>query len=328
MPASTEPQLVAGPIVRKVLLLRDGVEATDVPGGSPVETINQRIFADVYDVWPLRGEPTHYRIGNRRPIGWVEAADGPAVVDPAGRPVAGRCTVARRWAGRGTRGRRSRPDRSRCPVIGWTDEAVEVAVWSPDAPWERVERTGWLRLDAIPDEAWGVWLSRAELVGLLRRSIGGDAEAGSLRVEAVLGLVVGASRIGGADAAEAFRALPPVVSRVAPTGDEPASVRLGRLNDDWEADARWAGLEFRAIPLGSLPMPRLTDRDGVAPARGRAGADEDGSAFLARGGGFLDRLGRGGHPAGSASASVQAGRRARSRPRGLMPARTSASRPR
>src|SRR5690606_33872079 len=75
VPSSSAPQRLAGPIVRKVLLLREGVAATDLPDGSPVETINRRIFADVYDVWPLRGEPTHYRIGNRRPIGWVRAGD-------------------------------------------------------------------------------------------------------------------------------------------------------------------------------------------------------------------------------------------------------------
>src|SRR4051794_26212111 len=63
-PASTEPKVVAGPIVRRVLLLRDGVPATDRPGGRVVETIRHRQFADLYDVWPLQGRPTHYRIGN------------------------------------------------------------------------------------------------------------------------------------------------------------------------------------------------------------------------------------------------------------------------
>lgn len=255
VPASAEAQLLAGPIVRKVLLLRDGVEATDVPGGSPVETINQRIFADVYDVWPLRGLPTHYRIGNRRPIGWVEAA---AVL-----PWSTRLVV--RWPGE-TLSLTDEPDAdigaairvgsAPMPVIGWTDDAVEIAVWSIDAPWEQVERTGWLRLDAIPDAAWGVWLSQPEVVGLLRQSIRGDAEAGAHRAGAVIGQLFGTARIDESDAAEAFRALPPIVARVGPAGDEPSSGQLGRLNDNWEADARWAGLEFRMIPLGALPVPR------------------------------------------------------------------------
>src|SRR2546423_963051 len=55
IPSSTRPQVVAGPIVRRALLLHDDVAVSGRPGGPPTETIRLRMFVDVYDVWPLQG---------------------------------------------------------------------------------------------------------------------------------------------------------------------------------------------------------------------------------------------------------------------------------
>src|SRR5262245_31594776 len=70
VPHSDRPQVVAGPIFRKGLLLHDDVAVASRPGGPPVEldTIRHRMFVDIYDAWPLTGAATDYRVGNRRPI--------------------------------------------------------------------------------------------------------------------------------------------------------------------------------------------------------------------------------------------------------------------
>src|SRR5262249_12514702 len=75
VPSSPDPKVVAGPILRRVLLLHDETPVADTPGGRPTDSVRHRMFADVYDLWPPSGDPTHYRIGNRRPLGWVSAAD-------------------------------------------------------------------------------------------------------------------------------------------------------------------------------------------------------------------------------------------------------------
>lgn len=254
VPSSDEPMQHDGGIVRKVLLLRDGVEATDIPDGDPVETIRRRIFADVYDVWPLRGEPTHYRIGNRRPIGWVPAGDvlpwdTRIVLIPGSENIP-----------LGSGPRDSAPteigvDDTPIPVISWDAEAraVRVALWDPGAPWERVERVGWVPIDGIEVECRAL-LSRAELLELLRRSV--DASPGEmegLRVMAVLG-TLGAGETLREDQVERIRRfIPGAADWTIWQDEEPLADRLGRLNDEWRADAAWSGIEYRAVPLEDLP---------------------------------------------------------------------------
>ncbi|MBX6314451.1 MAG: hypothetical protein IRY99_16285, partial [Isosphaeraceae bacterium] len=166
IPSSTEPKVVAGPIVRKVLLLRAPVPATDRPGGRVVETIRRRGLYDVYDLWPLQGRPTHDRIGNRRPIGWVAAE----VVLPWDTRLVLR-------APEGKLDLADQPERRAkssvavgaipLPVVAWTDHAIEVAVWEADRPWSAIARRGWIASEEIPSEAWGVLLSSAECRALL-----------------------------------------------------------------------------------------------------------------------------------------------------------------
>src|SRR5690242_6690914 len=67
LPHSDRPQIVAGPIVRRALLLHDDVPVSDRPGGPASQTIRHRMIVDIYDVWPLTGQATHYRVGTRRP---------------------------------------------------------------------------------------------------------------------------------------------------------------------------------------------------------------------------------------------------------------------
>src|SRR6516165_9330253 len=54
-PHSDHPQVVAGPIIRRALLLHDDVPVADWPGGPKSEAIRYRMFVDVYDVWPVAG---------------------------------------------------------------------------------------------------------------------------------------------------------------------------------------------------------------------------------------------------------------------------------
>ena len=46
-PHSDRPQIVAGPIVRRALLLHDDVPVSDRPGGPASQTIRRRLFADL-----------------------------------------------------------------------------------------------------------------------------------------------------------------------------------------------------------------------------------------------------------------------------------------
>ena len=155
-PSSERPLVVAGPFVRRALPGRDGVIAAEIPGGKAVETFRLRMLVDVYDLWPLSGPPTHYRVGNRRPVGWVEAADvlpwdtRLVVQSPSGSVEGGGFTR---------------------PVLGWDAEAVRVADWRGERPWAEVARVVRLPLADLPEMSWGVWLSREELLTLLRRSL-------------------------------------------------------------------------------------------------------------------------------------------------------------
>jgi hypothetical protein len=254
VPSSSGPQRVAGPMVRRALLLRDETPASALPGGPPVETIGYRLFADVYDVWPLRGEPTHYRIGGRRPIGWVGAADvlpwdtrlvirAPggklAPADSPGSPAGATVEV-------GT---------VPLPVLAWTEGAIRVAVWERDRPWSEVARRGWVPTADVPAEAWGVWLSREELLDLLRRTLAPHtaSEAQAVRLRALLGRLADNAPITAADLAAARDALPAAAFAADATDPTPRSETLARSNEQWTPDASWSGVSFRAIPLSALP---------------------------------------------------------------------------
>lgn len=230
VPASDRPQLVAGPMRRRVLLLREDVEATDRPGGRPIETIGRRLFADIYDTWPAQGPPTHYRIGVGRPFGWVEAAH---VLPWSTRLVAGAGPSA--------------PGGS--PVVAWHDDQLEVLRWSPDAgDWTTPSRRDRIAPDAEPLAAL---LSRSELSLLLRRLLAGEDTA-SLRLRALLGDLATRDSWTPADLNAIRAALPPGVAEPAPSRSD-ALARLSELHRTWTPDVSWSNLEFRAIPLEALP---------------------------------------------------------------------------
>jgi hypothetical protein len=242
--------VVAGPITRRALLLLDETPAASRPNGPTSETIDRRMFVDVYDLWPEPGTVTHARVGNRRPIGWVPVSDvllwdtrlvlrapggrlrladspgsakGPAEVDVGSVPV---------------------------PVLAWEGREVEVAVWEPGRPWSAVSRRGWVRTDDLPPEAWGVWISQVELPTLLRIAIDGDPPV--VRLRAVLGRLADARPLTRADLEAARRALPAVLFEGEPDRERSVA-RMAEANSRPEGEAGWAGLSFRFLPMGDLP---------------------------------------------------------------------------
>ena len=188
VPSSASPQVVAGPIVRRALLLRDDVPVSTHPDASPTDTIARRMFVDVYDAWPLIGEPTHLRVGNRRPIGWVAVADA-LPWDTRLVVKADRLRLSDRRGGTAeevaTRG-------VPLPVVGHRDDSIELAIWERDRPWSAVVRRGWARVEAIPRGSLGVLLASEEVPALLALMIGADdAEARDrVRLRAVLGRLI------------------------------------------------------------------------------------------------------------------------------------------
>jgi hypothetical protein len=252
LPHSDRPQVVAGPITRKALLLHNDIPASDRPGGTAVETIRRRGFVEVYDTWPLTGEPTHYRVGSRRPIGWVRAADllpwdtrlvvrgpdaplplaeGPDHESPASTHVG----------------------RSSLPVLGWSPDAVRVAVWNPEHPWSEIDRRAWVRQQALPPRCWGVWLSREELLALLRRSLASSESPPRLRLRALLGRLLDDRPLTDADLQAADAALPAPALTIAAGSPAEVSDRLARANEDWSPETSWGGVSFEFIPLDMLP---------------------------------------------------------------------------
>lgn len=239
IPSSTRPQVVAGPVVRKALLLHDDVAASSRPGGPPSDTIRVRMFTDIYDVWPLDGPPHFYRVGNRSPIGWVKADDllpwdtrlvvrGPDPTDPS--------------------------VRSTRPVLAWTADAVEVATWDESEPWTRVRQHTQIPLGRLRPDDWGVWLSREELLGLLRRVEGKATEPPeATRLRALLGRVAEARPMTAADIAAARAVLPTLAFATRSTAPDRVGEALARVNESWEPEASWGGFSFRFVPLSSLP---------------------------------------------------------------------------
>ena len=249
VPSSPRPRVVAGPIVARALLLRDETPAASRPGGPTVETIDRRMFVNVYDTWPEPGPATSYRIGNRKPVGWVRAADvlpwetrlvirAPAgLLTPSAKPGAGPPSPIRA----GT---------IPLPVLAWTDHAVEVAVWEPDRPWSAVDRRIWVASDDLPSSAWGVWISQFELPALFRLAIDGDPAI--VRLRAVIGRLADPKPLTRADLEAARPALPALVF-ARPTDPRRSAGRLAEANNRPESDAAWSGLNFRFLPLDDLP---------------------------------------------------------------------------
>lgn len=254
VPSSSAPMRRAGPIVRKVLVLRDGVEATDLPDGEPVETISRRVFADVYDLWPLKGEPTHYRIGNRRPIGWVVAEavlawDTRLVL----RPTDGLLTI--RDDPSAAEGEAVSVGSSSLPVIDWDEDAVRIVLWETNDAWSRVGRLGWVRIDEVGADEVGVLMSRSELFEAMRLSMeGGNPSVVPERILAVLGRLGEGGGWTREEVGEALDALPTQLMLIRGGPAERSADRLERINEEWNPETSWSGIEYQRIPMDALPM--------------------------------------------------------------------------
>jgi hypothetical protein len=249
VPNSPRPQVVAGPITRHGLLLGESTAASTRPKGPNAETIDRRMFVDVYDVWPSPGPVSHVRVGNRKPIGWVNAGDvllwdTRLVI----RAPEGRLTLADSADGVG---KGVEVGRTPLPVLSWTDKAVEVAVWDPSSPWSKVARVGWVRLGDLQTEAWGVWISQVELPILLGLANQGDSPL-IARLRAVLGRLADNRSLTADDLGAARSALPSVVFANEPDAQKAANL-LAEANARPASDAGWSGLSFRFLPLSDLP---------------------------------------------------------------------------
>lgn len=132
---------------------------------------------------------------------------------------------------------------------------MELARWSAGRPWTDVEKIENVNMNRISSECWGVWLSREELLSLLRRSMNdGPSESHSLlRLRALLGRLLDDRSLTDADLAAARPALPSPVFTIAAPSSSDASERLARINEQWHSEASWGGLSFQAVPLNVLP---------------------------------------------------------------------------
>ncbi len=242
VPRSTRPQVVAGPIVRRGLLLRDGVPLADRPRGATTGTIDRRMFVDIYDEWPDATKPTFFRVGNRQPLGWIAAADLlPWNTRLVVRPTSGKLTIDGAEVTTGS---------TACPVLNWRSDAVEVVTWATDHPWETIGRRGWVRFDSLAADPWGVWISQVELPNLLRLALDGDPDF--VRLVAVLGRVTATEPLTENDVPTARSALPAFLFN--PASRQPgATDRLAEANARPRTDAHWSGLSFRFLPLTDLP---------------------------------------------------------------------------
>ena len=238
-PHSDHPRIIAGSIARKALLLHDETPVSPTPVAPPSDTLHKKMFVDVYDVWPSEEKATHYRIGNRDVVGWVRAQD---LLDWSTRLVVHTTAF-------------EEPGPASLPFLGGTTEGGRIAVWERGHLWEKVARYE-VNGDKLPPEAWGAWLSRAELLALLRRSMEtkpGPA-ADLLRLRAVLGRLLDDRPLTAADLEAARRVLPSTIFTVrADVSKESVSDRLARINEQWSPEASWGGLAFQFIPLSALP---------------------------------------------------------------------------
>jgi hypothetical protein len=248
VPSSTSPMVVAGPIIRRGLILRDGAPVSSRPEAKPTGTITLRIFVDISDLWPLNGPTTHFRVGNRGLIGWVASADCLAwdtrlVIRAPG----GRLSLARKLDGPTVEvDAGSFP----LPVTAWQASWVEVAVWRNDQPWSTVESRGWVDLARLPRSSVGVLIAREELPALL---LGLDDPASQRRgrLLAILGRLGENPMWSAHDIDTAFKALPARISERSAAVNP--SERIAVLNASPSFDAAWSGHKFKFVPLDDLP---------------------------------------------------------------------------
>ncbi len=210
VPSSNEPMELIEGIPRRGLLLREMTPAREKPDGAVAETIRHRMFVDIYDVWPLSGEPTHYRVGNRRAIGWVEARDLlPWSTRLVRRPAGDVLNLSER-AGQPP-SRRVPASKALLPILDWSGDSIREAVWKPAASWSEVETTGWELVESVEEDNLGLLLSREEVLELMRVLIAPEAsadEGSDLRLRAVSGRLLSPRSMGTKERADLREALP------------------------------------------------------------------------------------------------------------------------
>ncbi len=248
VPASDSPKVVAGPMIRRALLLRDATPVSPRPDARPTDAIARRMWVDVYDTWPPDGPATHLRVGNRRPIGWI-AADDALPWDTRLVVRADRLPLA---DGPGAAPMPVDLGRVPSPVVGWEGVAIDLAVWRRDAPWSSVARRGWARLDDLPRGSLGLLLAREEIPALLSQTIAAETPEARdrVRLRAALGRVLDAADWSTEEIDRARAAMP---ARVFDRPGGAASERLAAANADPTTDASWGGHAFRFVPLDDLP---------------------------------------------------------------------------
>lgn len=257
VPRSDRPQVLAGPILRRGLLLHDEVEVFDRPRGRVVETLRRRVFVDIYDVWSMSGPPTHVRVGNRGPVGWVATIDvlpwdTRLVLQPESRKL-----PESPEPGGVPRDREVAPGVP-LPIVGWQGENVQVAFWTPEADRFQLRGRGWVRLVADGDtDRIGVLLSRVELLALLQRVLTDDSPAArsEARLRAILGRLAGTDSISRSDQETAYKALPAWARPTSPAATSPSRLTetLSRLNENWKPTLGWSGVDYIFLPLKALP---------------------------------------------------------------------------
>lgn len=241
VPTAADPRWTDAPIPRRGLLLRDDLRVAEKPDGAPSRTLGMRRIVSLLNVWPLRGEPTHYLIGQDqdRPIGWVKADDllrwdTRLVVRPPqqGLAVEGGLVPS------------GSPPLAVTAIDGPAG-ILTLAEWDPDGPWRVIRGFRKARLAEIPAESLEVLATRKELLVMQKVQ-----DPAPLRDRAVLGrLVLDASTPA---PTEARQWLEPILRRAGPIRPS-ALATLTRINEDWRPDASWNGLEFRGIPLVLVP---------------------------------------------------------------------------
>jgi hypothetical protein len=254
VPSSAEPKTIEGTIVARALLLHEGIEARDRPGGEPIETIRRRMFADVYDVWPLTGEPDFLRIGNRRPFGWVSSQEALAWNSRLTLKLS-RPEVALSSQPEHSESRPISIGPEPLPVLDWNGPSVKVATWKPDQPWEGIDRRGWLDAASISAESWTVLLSREEILALVGSLLGNlnDSQRNDLRYRTILGRLGDTRSLSAAECELIRKWLPAEIRDAHAETPRQAMERLARLNETWTTDASWSGTSFHAVPMNAIP---------------------------------------------------------------------------
>ena len=249
VPSSSRPRGFAGPVMSRALLLLDETPTSDRPNGHVVETIDRRMFVDVYDTWPEPGPTSHVRVGNRKPIGWVPVAN----VLPWDTRLVIR-TLGNSWnLARSPDGTSEQVEvgSGSLPVLGWTDRAVEVGVWDRAHPWSKLARRGWIPSTEIPAESWGVWISQVELPILLGMANDGESPL-EARLRAVFGRLADNRTWSPVEVETLGKALPPIILARKPDASRAAGP-LAEFNARPSPEARWSGLNFQFLTLDRLP---------------------------------------------------------------------------